>query len=368
MLTKADDYPIHQTPEPIATSGTDRNFYDRYFFNGYTKDGSGFFAAAMGIYPHLNIIDASFCVIVKGIQHNLHASRILGMERMDTYAGSIAVDVLEPLKRLRVRVGENAYGLKAELTFISRAKPVEEPRFVYRAGPRTIMDYTRLTQNGTWEGWIEVHGERIEVRSTEYWGTRDRSWGVRPIGASDPQPVAPARAPQFYWVWAPLNFDDRFTLYHNNAEASGKPWNSAAVMGGLAEDEPAHMAHCSSSIVYKSGTRHAKEAVIAMSDGQGGLIRIELTPHYNFYMSGLGYMNPQWGHGHFKGELAEGYEAFDLATTDENAINFQHVQAFCTAKLTGPEGLERRGSGVLEQLVLGPHAPSGFTGLLDPAP
>ncbi|MCZ6711093.1 MAG: hypothetical protein O7B25_12080, partial [Gammaproteobacteria bacterium] len=26
MLTKADDYPIHQTPEPIAYSGTDRNF------------------------------------------------------------------------------------------------------------------------------------------------------------------------------------------------------------------------------------------------------------------------------------------------------------------------------------------------------
>ncbi len=31
MLTKADDYPIHQTPEPIATSGTDRNFYDPLF-------------------------------------------------------------------------------------------------------------------------------------------------------------------------------------------------------------------------------------------------------------------------------------------------------------------------------------------------
>ncbi len=27
MLTKADDYPIHQLPEPIATSGTDRNFH-----------------------------------------------------------------------------------------------------------------------------------------------------------------------------------------------------------------------------------------------------------------------------------------------------------------------------------------------------
>ena len=35
-LSKGDDYPIHQTPEPIAYAGTDRNFYDRYFFNGYS--------------------------------------------------------------------------------------------------------------------------------------------------------------------------------------------------------------------------------------------------------------------------------------------------------------------------------------------
>ena len=58
MLTNGDDFPLHQTPEPIAYSGTDRNFYDRYFFNGYASDGSDFFAAAFGIYPHLNVADA----------------------------------------------------------------------------------------------------------------------------------------------------------------------------------------------------------------------------------------------------------------------------------------------------------------------
>lgn len=39
MLTKGDDFPLHQTPEPVAYSGTARNFYDRYFFNGYSADG-----------------------------------------------------------------------------------------------------------------------------------------------------------------------------------------------------------------------------------------------------------------------------------------------------------------------------------------
>ena len=52
-LTRGDDYPIHQTPEPVAYAGTDRNFYDRYFFNGYAPTGEGedlFFAAAFGVY------------------------------------------------------------------------------------------------------------------------------------------------------------------------------------------------------------------------------------------------------------------------------------------------------------------------------
>ena len=51
VLTRADDFPIHQTSEPIAYAGTDRNFYDRYFFNGYSMQAGdkAFFAAAFGV-------------------------------------------------------------------------------------------------------------------------------------------------------------------------------------------------------------------------------------------------------------------------------------------------------------------------------
>ena len=40
VLSRGDEYPIHQTAEPVAYSGTDRNFYDRYFFNGYAPKNS----------------------------------------------------------------------------------------------------------------------------------------------------------------------------------------------------------------------------------------------------------------------------------------------------------------------------------------
>jgi len=367
MLTKADDYPVHQLPEPIATSGSDRNFYDRYFFNGYTMDGRVFFAVALGVYPHLNVMDASFSTIVDGVQHNLRASRLLASERMDTRVGPIAIEVIEPLKRLRVRVSDNEHRIAADLVFSARAPAVEEPRFTFRQGPRTMMDYTRLTQNGAYEGFISVAGKRIEVTPAMFVGTRDRSWGVRPIGLADPQGAAPPRPPQFYWLWSPLNFPDRFMLYHNNADGSGKPWNTASVIGPVGDSTPMHMVECKSHITYKSGTRHAKSAIIETVDAQGGKWRAELTQRYNFYMSGIGYMHPEWGHGHWKGENALGYDTHDLASVNENDPRFWHVQAFVTARLSGPN-VEREGAGVLEQLVIGAHAPSGFTGLMDTAP
>ena len=47
MITKADDYPIHQLPHPVSEVGTERNFYDRYFFNGYSKNEDFYFAAVL---------------------------------------------------------------------------------------------------------------------------------------------------------------------------------------------------------------------------------------------------------------------------------------------------------------------------------
>jgi hypothetical protein len=368
MLTRADDYPIHQTPEPIAYAGTDRNFYDRYFFNGYTADGSDFFAAALGVYPHLNVMDAAFCVARDGVQHNLHASRVLHMERMVTQVGPISVEVLEPLQSLRVRVAPNEHGIEADVVFHGRAQAIQEPRFTYRIGPRTIMDYTRLTQNGAYEGWVSVKGERRAVTRDAYVGTRDRSWGVRPVGAADSQPVAPPPTPQFYWLWAPMNFGDRISLYHLNADGKGHAWNTHGLICETGAGQPLDMAQVRSEIVYKSGTRHAKSAIVHLRDPSGADYRLSLTPKWPFFMSGLGYMNPHWGHGHYKGELAVGYDAIETAKVNENDFPYQHIQAFSHAVLEGPNGFRREGCGVLEQLVIGPYAPHGLTGLIDPAP
>jgi hypothetical protein len=362
MITRADDFPVHQTPEPIAFSGTDRNFYDRYFFNGYNHTASIFFAAAFGVYPQLGIIDAAFCVSFEGKQHNIRASRHSSGERMILKCGPIEIQIVEPLATIRIIVTGNESGITADITFAARHAPVEEPRFIRRNGTRLFMDYTRLTQNGAWSGEIMLGGDRITLESGTCWGTRDRSWGIRPVGNPESQPPAGGNLAQFFWIWAPCNFDDYVCFAHSNDDAHGLPWNRRAVLSKIGADadefdQPVF------TLVYKSGSRRIASARCAI--GHDVSVEYEMTG-FKFYMSGLGYTHPVWGHGMDRGELCTAYDVIDLATVDDNAPANIHVQNFCTATLNTGERASA-GWGVFEQLLLGPHAPSGFNDLLDVA-
>jgi len=352
VLSRGDDYPIHQTPDPVAYSGTDRNFYDRYFFNGYAPDGGSFFAVAFGVYPHLDVADAHFCVVRDGVQHCLHASRRLGMERMELSCGPIRIEIVEPLKTLRVIV--DGEGIAADITFTGRAFPIEEPRFTWRIGPRTVMDYTRLTQNGHYEGWIAVDGKREPLPSGSM-GTRDRSWGVRPIGAADPQ-FAGKAVPQFFWQWTPINLPSRSVFYHRNAHADGTAWNTRAVIvpdGGGADAVQEHRAPQMATRL-EDGTRWPATSALAI-----GAEAFRIEPVSRFQMRGLGYTSPRWGHGVDHGALEVEREDIDLAAIDPARPDNLHVQMLC--RVTGPDG--EQGMGVFEQLAIGDYAPLHLAGM-----
>lgn len=367
MLTKGDDYPIHQTPEPIAYTGATRNFYDRYFFNGYHLHEDVFFAAALGVYPYVNVMDAAFSLIIDGVQHNIIASRALHMERMDTQVGPISVQVIEPLQQLRLQIKDDKNDISADLTFNGRMAVQEEPRFTRRVGSQLTMDSTRMTQNGMWHGWIEHKGRRIQVTPELWLGTRDRSWGVRNIGAPDPQPnpMAPDNF-QFYWLWAPINWTDGSTLYHLNDDELGRPWNTNGVFIPLVgQGNSEEMGSVSSEMDFKTGTRHAQSAVLAFERKNAGHIQITMKPRFHWYMKGVGYGHPEFGHGSYHGEFDSTYEEYALADVDD-AMNL-HIQAICDVHMEGDLG-SRQGRGVLEQLIVGPHAPSGFKDMMDMAP
>ena len=372
MITPYDDYPVHQTSEPVAhpVSG-DPNHYDRYFFNGYTDDGSVFFAAAMGHYPNRGVMDAAFSVVHDGVEHSVFASGAMPLDR-STAIGPIRVEVLEPMRSLRVAVAPNDFAIEADVVFAARTPVVEEPRNTTVRGTRRMMDSTRLTQWGSWSGSVRVDGQDVTGGGRPILGVRDRSWGQRPIGAQAPDNFPPS-LPQLFWMWAPLNFDRFCTHLALFEHGDGQRWlEQALVVPVLGEGAPTwgpdvrveHLAGVDYRIEWTPGTRVAAHTTLELRHRNGKAETIELEPLLTFRMRGIGYTHPQFGHGSVHGPLAvhgESIPLSDFAPGDPTSI---HVQALVKARLTGPEG-ESEGVGVLEQLAFGEHQPTGLTGILD---
>ncbi len=369
VLSSFDDFPIHQTSYPIArTASTDINHYDRYFFNGYTRDTTLYFAAAMGLYPNRHVADAAFSVVVDGgtdaaRQISVHASRRAPVDRAEANeVGPVEVEVIEPLRVLRLRVDAPEHGLACDLTFTGRAAPVEEPHFRHQVGMRVLLDYTRLTQFGTWEGWIEVDGHRTDIAPAETWGSRDRSWGVRPVGerAATGAPVAD---PQFFWLWAPINFETFATHFDVNELTDGTRWHATAFVVPAAHGDHSPAAEAMRDLEYRltwrPGTRAAASFELDLIPSVGEPSVVTLEPLFDFHMLGLGYSHPEWGHGVWKGELAVEGERWELPVDDPVAPHHVHVQTVVRATCSGALG-DHTGLGVLEQLAVGRHVPTGL--------
>jgi hypothetical protein len=367
VITPADDYPLHQSSRPFRDPGADRNLYDRFFFNGYPITGplagTTYFAVAFGQYLGRNIMDGAFSVIVDGVQRNVRGSRLLGENRLDLRVGPVRIEILEPLRRLRVVVDAPEAGVAADLTFDTRGPAFEEPHYRFGPGYLTTFDITRMTQNGSWSGWIEAGGRHLEVNREGWRGTRDRSWGIRGVGPRDTN-AAPDGRPGFYWLWAPLNFDDLNVIVDVNEDPDGIRWHDNAMVAGVGPDAPTRSGAHRYEIDWRPGTRHADGFRVEMELPDGERIGIELTSALTFFMQGIGYTHPTWGHGYWVGPDERTHDSVVLAEADERDPLFQHVQILSRARRN--DGA--LGWGILEMLIIGPHAPSGFTAALDMRP
>jgi hypothetical protein len=372
MLNRFDDYPIHQTPEPIAVpASSDRNVYDRTWFNGYTADGSAYFGIGIAVYPHRRVLDCAFSVVqAGGRQHCFFASRLAPLERTDLRVGPFVLEIVEPLRRARVVLDDNETGIACDLTFSARTSAIEEARQVLWSGTRKVMDATRFAQFGRWSGTVSHPDGDLAV--DDWLGTKDRSWGIRGVGEPDP-PGAPTGQRSAFFLWAPLHWDDHVS----HAVFFDGPRGEALVREGLVAplfaseaeipdalvDTETHMATARHRVRYRPGTRLAASAELDLVPLDGPIRTISFEPLLRFQMKGLGYGHPTWRQGAWQGELKLGVESFDPDEIDLLRPEHIHVQQVC--RVTDDTG--RRGVGVLEQIVIGPYAPAGFTDLLDGA-
>jgi hypothetical protein len=373
MLNKLDDFPIHQTPEPIAHPATsDRNVYDRTWFNGYAKDGSYYFGIGMAVYPHRGILDCAFSVVEPdGRQHCFYGSRRAPVERTETQVGPFRMQVVEPMRKTRVILDDNASGVSCDLTFSARTASIQEARQILWSGARRVMDATRFDQFGTWSGTVRHPDGEIAVKESVCLATKDRSWGVRRVGEPE-LGGAPSMPGGIFFLWAPLFWEDHIThaIFFDGAQGQALVregivaplYQSEAQIPAVEDGKDKRMATARHRVAYHAGTRLAKAAEIDLVDHDGATRTIALEPILKFQMKGLGYGHPEWGQGMWKGELAVGGESFDPRQLNPLAPENLHVQQVVRAR----DGT-REGVGVLEQVVFGPYAPAGFTEFFDGA-
>lgn len=374
MLNRLDDYPIHQTPEPIAhPASSDPNVYDRTWFNGYNLDGDRYFGFGTAVYPHRGILDAHFSVVeAGGRQHCVFASRRAPQERTEMAVGPIRYEIEEPLRRARIIIDDNESGVACDLTFSARSSAIQEARQVLWNRQRRVMDATRFAQFGRWSGTVSHPDGEFTVDVDNWRATKDRSWGIRGVGEritfGAPNPFR-----SFFFLWAPLQWEDHIT----HSVFFDGPQGEALIREGLTsplyqseadipdelDDVVTPMATAVHRVDYRAGTRWAERAEIDLIDLYGKVRTITMEPQLRFQFKGLGYGHPQWQQGVWKGELAVAGESFDPAALDPLAPENLHIQQVVKVS----DG-ERNGIGALEQIVVGPYEPAGFTDLLDGAP
>ena len=180
--TSWDDFPVHQAAEFIAHPATsDRNFYDRYYFNMHPCSGDWFAIFGYGQYPNLGVVDAFVDVRHGGSQHIVRASAPLG-DRGDLAVGPFRIEVLEPLRRLRVVVEPTEHSVAMDVTWEGHIPAVAEPRQYVRSKGRVVFDTQRLAQTGRWSGTLSVGGTEVEVTPAHCSGDARPLLGGAPRG------------------------------------------------------------------------------------------------------------------------------------------------------------------------------------------
>jgi len=298
-LTSWDDYPVHQSPELIAHSAiSDRNFYDRYYFNLYPDSHDLFAIFGYGQYPNLGTTDAFIDVRYGDSQHIVRSSKPLE-DRADLSVGPFRLEIIEPLKKLRFIVEPTDHSVAMDVTWEGNMQAILEPRQTLRLKGKLVFDTNRLAQTGRWSGTLSINGEDIAI---EGGGTRDRSWGIRPVGEAEPAGIREGLLVlPGMWNYYPMLFENHSIFYICHEDDDGvrhltqgeRVWHDPD--REIEDLGPAVWSHD-----MEPGTRVGRSSVLSFPKSGVEITCTSILP--NFVSLGTGYgIDADWRHGMYQG-------------------------------------------------------------------
>lgn len=367
-----DEYPVHQAPLSMRhAASSDRNFYDRCYFNAHDRTGDIFVVTGLGVYPNLGVIDAYVTVRRGDRQITLRMSDALGEDRRVQRVGPYRIEVVEPLQCIRLVCEGDDHGVGFDLTWTGSFPATEEAPHVVRQHGRVIIDAQRFAQVGTWSGSLRIDGVHISLDDRRWVGTRDRSWGIRPVGEPDPPGRGAAEAVPdygFWWTYAPLRFDDFALIVIAQEGGDGRRLLNEAtrVWPSPANRPPEQLGWPRFDVRYRPGTRNPEGAIIHLTEPGGKPLILEIDTLGSIGLNaGPGYGgDATWSHGQWKGR--DWLERFECDLTDPavaERLRFGVIDHVARARCDGAEGW-----GLFEHASIGRHDPSGFADVTSVAP
>ncbi|KIF07054.1 hypothetical protein PL81_04135 [Streptomyces sp. RSD-27] len=368
-----DEYPVHQAPLSMKHLVTgDRNAYDRCIFHVFDHAGRAVLVLGLGVYPNAGVIDAYATLRLGDELLAVRASDALTDDRMNLSVGPLSITVDVPLKRLTLRCApdpEDPHGLSYDVTWTAEFPAVWEPHHVQRRGDRLMLEGRRFVQAGGVTGTVRARGEEFVLTPGEWTGTRDRSWGVRPIPGEDGGRAAEEHRPEgFHWLWIPVRFEDRFLMVVVQEDADGHRTLNEAVQvfpeGSGRHDVQLGWPH--TEIRYRPGTRHPERAVVHLTDPSRTPLELGVEVLASSPLAvGAGYPPASdWQHGSWQGRGWTDRRAYDLSDPAAHPMAAfgvtDHAARFTLAGRTG--------FGIFEHGSFGRHDPSGFADYASVAP
>ncbi len=189
MAGKMDEYLVHQAVRPIAEVDSDHNdWQDRFYFNFVDMAGEFVALTGYGAFPNRKNAQGLMLVNLSGVHYAYFSARPLEEDREVMQAGTLSYEIIEPLKRWRIELADEANAIKGSLEFQARCPLYMFRPIQWKKGDYTVAHQMHYTQSGRYMGSITVADRTF----TDLVGIRDRSWGIRDM----------AQIPMWIWISA----------------------------------------------------------------------------------------------------------------------------------------------------------------------
>ena len=375
MVTALDELLTHQIVDTFASVGTSELSWTEKIWTAIVKkDGSLGIDFGLGRYHNRGVMDGWGAVSRGNQQWTVRANRELRDDHLITSVGPLRYEIIEPLRQVRYVLEKNdIQPIAYDITFTAEMPPFFEDRHKQREkdGLRIGSDVIRYHQIGVPSGWVELEGERIEIKPEEWTEYRDHSWGTRlDVGAHNPD-IRPTSdfgdvkfgEGEYVLIWSPFMLvspNGEKVAYHMYFQSKqGRIFYSSGYRNHP-DGTQEKIARVRPELRYDDKTRRLLGGQLHFDMLQGGshTINVEVLGTSGVHLGPglyLGFDGRK--HGSWKGPLEVEGESFS-DTLDVATLKRIRQVRDCPIRVTEGAAV---GYGIMETIIHGEHPELGLT-------